>query len=185
MAVPWHRRLLLGDLSQNTGSAHIHKNVLAYFVTALLLTFAVSSPMLATDLFGPSPGVTPDTLNRGTVLILTAALFCMLISFFTTRIFLTLPARALGDTTLRFRDVWKRTTGNMWRLSFAGFLSAFLWIPVGVIAALFQSDPQSRWDSTIANCFIDIIAIVTALTFITFLSLAYRHFYMPVDHAAA
>lgn len=37
IAVPWHRYLLLGEVSETKGIAHIHKNFYAYFVTALLL----------------------------------------------------------------------------------------------------------------------------------------------------
>lgn len=179
IAVPWHRRLLLAE-TPDTKLLAVSPNFALYFRWALALAMFAEAPMFLIDL-APAPDSNSGKVGAAGILML----FAVVSSFIIPRVFLILPARALGNAEIQLRDVWQRTHGNTFRLFFASFFVAVLpFLPYLGLALLFPDEPNQT--ETLIFFFItELMSVASALGLLTFLSLAYRHFYMPVDHAAA
>ena len=108
-----------------------------------------------------------------------------------TNLMLILPARAVGNQSLNFRSILKRTKGNTWRLLGGTFLCA---VPpaIPVQLAFFYFLPLRAKGPALdpAALFADLAVFAGVTTpylmlitmiFLGFLSFAYRHFFEPSD----
>lgn len=96
-----------------------------------------------------------------------------------TRIWLILPALALGHYQFGIKDSWRVTAENFWRL-FVGSILTFVPLMLLQMALDYSlggfDDPASRGAFIFQTLFYELFGIVISITGITFLSLAYRHF---------
>jgi hypothetical protein len=189
IAVAWHRLMILNERPGLSGSNIATKNLWRYIVVAIALFLTLFLPMAAIMLptFFPllPPGLPPIIL-----LIFVAYLIGTAV---TLRLTLLLPARAIGNTELTFRQTWNRTRGNIWRL-FWGIavttIPPLLIAQVGFLTLIGVPDPANFASD-------DFMARMTAASIVTmiyyllilpigigFLSHAYRHFFQaPIELA--
>jgi hypothetical protein len=99
------------------------------------------------------------------------------------RLSLLLPARAVGDVNLTFKETWKRTRGNTWRLFWGTVACA--WLPI-LVAQIVLFGFLSPGMSTVEAFAIRMAVIGPVLTVyhllilpisIGFLSYSYLHFF--------
>lgn len=172
VAVAWHRLILLGEpMTVRLGGAR--PNEFAAFarwaVAFQMVYFVPYSAIVATMMERAAVGAEVPT---GDTLALIA--LSLIAVYLVTRLSLLLPARALGHRAVGVGDVWRVTRGNFWRL-FAGSLVALL--PSYMVSALLSSEAETRlhyaWVSAAAMSTL----VVSGIVEITFLSLAYRHWF--------
>jgi hypothetical protein len=188
IAVAWHRRIILGERPRFSGSniatASVWRYVgmgLAIFLIAILPTVLV----LLLGLLLSGGGFAVPTLKA-------AGFFALIVIFYVAAIAVMLrptallPARAVGDLDLTFRETWRRTRGNTWRL-FWGLaiciLPPLLIMQIAILVLIGFPGPEAFADGTLPVRF----AIMHAMSIvwyllvtpigIGFLSLSYLHFF--------
>lgn len=122
IAVAWHRLLLLDEHPGLSGGNVISQRLWRYVgmgIAILLIpglpAFAVIGAIFlwtlphATDAHGSTASGNPAIF----ILVLIAYLAA---AFVTTRLCLLLPARAVDDTNLTFKQMWDLSRGNAWRI---------------------------------------------------------------------
>jgi hypothetical protein len=191
IAVAWHRLMILNEQPGFSGGNVATKNLWRYIVVALALFLVMFLPMTAVMLPAsyflksgpapalPSPGFFP-------LLLLGFALYAVgtAVAF---RLTLLLPARAIGDTGLTFKQTWNRTRGNVWRLFWGIVVTTMPALLIAQIIFLLGVGPPRP--STVGSE--DFVAQMTAMSTvfavyyllilpigIGFLSHAYRHFFV-------
>jgi hypothetical protein len=110
-----HRTVLLDDVRSGFGFLRWDRNLLSYFVTSLILGFALISA-------GVLLAVVLLRLFGALAIYPVVAVVVLVIAALTLRLMLALPAAALGDDD-RLRFSWKATEGNWLRLAAAAFLT--------------------------------------------------------------
>lgn len=205
IAVAWHRWLLLGKDVTQRAYFRLDKVVVKYFVFGWFMLLAVSLPLMPAmvaiadlpdvpELSDTTPsadqstaqeeaaGPSADSFKEAVFIpialgggILATALMLWVL----TRIWLIMPALALGHHQFRIKDSWRVTAGNFWRL-FAGSILTlvplmFLQMALDYSLGGFD-DPASRGAFMFQTLFNEMFGILTSMTGLTFLSLAYRHF---------
>ena len=150
IAVAWHRLLLLGEHPGLSGGNIFSRNVWRYvgigfaiFLTGGLPAFAV---IAAVSLWALLPAVDPtapamSAARSNPAIFILIPIAYLAACIIVTRLCLLLPARAVGDTHLTFKEMWGLTRGNAWRI-FWGIVACSLpplllaqialMIPVGV-----------------------------------------------------
>jgi hypothetical protein len=118
IAVAWHRLMILNEQPGFSGSNLVTKNLWRYIAMALGLFVILFLPLIAILLptfyfLPPVAGRPPPALFALIPLAFVVYGAGMAVSL---RLTLLLPARAIGDTVLTFKQTWKRTRGNTWRL---------------------------------------------------------------------
>jgi hypothetical protein len=120
IAVAWHRRLLLDEAPGWSGSNVATGSMWRYICVGIAIGLIVMLPVaaiLVPTLFwlGPLLAGTGHGPPSPAIFLL---VFVIYIAAFAALLRLTplLPARAIGDRTLTFRQVWNRTRGNIWRI---------------------------------------------------------------------
>lgn len=196
-AVVWHRLLLKGETIAATRVFRIDGDVLRYagLVLALVagtivigLLVAIGPfvglisvfPDLWSDDAPPSTGAETSSCDFSAsplaivlVLIACHVLFAPLI-LVAVRMMLRLPAIAIGERDATLREVWQRTRGNSWRL----YIGAAATIaPAHISAYIGNGACDDRFASSRMAATIELIWLVAGLVFVTFMSLAYRHFF--------
>jgi hypothetical protein len=122
IAVAWHRLLLLNETPGLSGSNFGTRNLWRYvgvgIAISLIAAIPVAGVLLPLSLLGllPEAGRTPLAEIAVIALAYIVGIALML------RLCLLLPARAAGDLNLTFREAWRRTRGNVWRI-FWGILA--------------------------------------------------------------
>jgi hypothetical protein len=189
IAVAWHRRLLLREAPGWSGSNLVTGNLWRYIGVGLAIGLIVLLPAailmaiiiwLAPLLAGREYGPSAPPLFLLIIVIYIAACAVML------RLILLLPARAIGDQTLTFGQVWKRTRGNVWRI-FWGLCACSTppLIALAIILVVVTGFPNPQ-EIASDNHFFKLAATRILLTcgnlllvpiWIGFLSHAYRHFF--------
>jgi hypothetical protein len=191
IAVAWHRRIILGEQPALSGSNIATKDLWRYTGVTLAIFLMVWLPLIVIILaialssetaFGP-PSSSPayaKILLFGAV----AAAFAVAIAVM-FRLSLLLPARAVGNSALTFREVWHRTSGNTWRIFWgqvACMLPSLLWAIV-FMAQTGSPDPGTFASSafvarnTAASIILGVGNLLILPIGIGFLSYAYRHFF--------
>jgi hypothetical protein len=191
IAVAWHRRIILGEQPGLSGSnivtaelwRFIGVGILFMLITALAFLFVV---MLAGALASPS------------IIPIGGLLLCGAAAAIWLRLSVILPARAIGNFGLTFREVWHRTRGNTWRL-FWGTVACTLppvllleVVSLIVFGAIgYHVAPGQPLDTSIALA----VALMSTIFFVVyllivpigigFLSCAYRHFFQGGLEVAA
>jgi hypothetical protein len=167
-----------------------------YIVVAIALFLTLFLPMAAIMLPSfyfllPAPGVRTSLPPGFLPLVLMIFVAYVAGIAITLRLTLLLPAQAVGDTDLTFKQTWNRTRGNIWRLFWGivatttpplliaeiGFLSI-----IGVpSAANFAGDDFVARMTASSAVFTAYYLLIVPIG-IGFLSHAYRHFFQaPIE----
>jgi hypothetical protein len=184
IAVAWHRRLILEEHPGLSGSNVATKNVwrYAWMGLAIFLIVVVPTMVLSLPMFFLSSPVAAGGAPRFLMLIPVIFLFFLAAFAVSLRLSLLLPARAVGDVNLTFKETWKRTRGNTWRLFWG--TAACAWLPM--LAAQIVLIRFLPGISTVEALAIRAVVVGTILTVyhllilpisIGFLSYSYLHFF--------
>ncbi|MGC1447890.1 MAG: hypothetical protein WA837_20680, partial [Xanthobacteraceae bacterium] len=131
IAVAWHRRIILDEQPRFSGSNVFTKSLWYYIGAGILITLTAWLPIvlifLITAVFSMLLKVAGTQLGPlGFVFLIPLILVFYLMSItIVLRLSLLLPARAVGDFGRTFKETWRRTRGNTWRI-FWGFLACTL-----------------------------------------------------------
>ena len=185
IAVAWHRRIILDERPRLSGANLLTRPTWRYLGILILFGLVTAIPVL-TMLIVVSPTSTA---------VLPAAVIMLVWYVVAIAVFLRLspllPACAIGDQTVTFRETWRRTQGNVLRL-FGGLLACVLpmTILVQIVMAVVMTALWSP-NSALANA-AEIplgvgLTLMAAGTFagylltipigVGFLSHCYRHFF--------
>jgi hypothetical protein len=190
IAVAWHRRIILGERPGFSGSNVATKNLWRYvwigFAIGLIVVLPLTVILLSMSLLLPS------VAKAGTPwsLIPIPMIFLLWLAgvAVTLRLSLLLPARAVGDLDLTFKETWKRTSGNTWRI-FWGIVACTIppmlavQLPVQIVSSSFLILSHGTSDGNAIVGVTAIIAILFASNLLTlpigigFLSYSYSHFF--------
>jgi hypothetical protein len=107
------------------------------------------------------------------------------------RLWLLLPAQAIGNTSLTFKQAWNRTRGNVWRLVWGVAATTLPMVVIHIILLLrfglphlgrLEADFVSRMTAgSILGTACDLLILPIS---IGFLSHAYRHFFEAPPESA-
>jgi hypothetical protein len=118
IAVAWHRRIVLGEHPRFSGSNLATKSLWRYLGMGIVIGLIVLLPalLLSLPMFVLLSPVVAGGAPRFPMLI--PVIFLIYLAAFAVflRLSLLLPARAVGDLALTFKETWKRTRGNTWRM---------------------------------------------------------------------
>jgi hypothetical protein len=190
IAVAWHRLVILSERPAISGSNVATKDLWRYTGMAIALFLIVFLPaaaiLFSTSFFleqslrgplAPPPGFFA-LLLLGFVLYAVGTAVAL-------RLTLLLPARAIGDTNLTFKQTWNRTRGNIWRLFWGVFVTtvppllivqiAFLLVMPPLIPGMAGENVTARM--TAISTISAILYLLIVPIGIGFLSHAYRHFF--------
>jgi hypothetical protein len=125
IAVAWHRLLLLDEHHGLSGGNVFSRNVWRYVgmgfaillmggLPAFAVTASVSLWALPHAVDGTAPAMSAARSNPAIFILIPIAYLaaCIIV----TRLCLLLPARAVGDTRLTFKEMWSLTRGNAGRI---------------------------------------------------------------------
>jgi hypothetical protein len=193
IAVAWHRRLILGERPGLSGSNVTSRSLWHYVGVGLLIALIAFLPLLVIALptfllwFPAATGGARAAPGAGFVLLLGLTFVLYPVAFAVLlRLSLLLPARAVGEFGLTFKQTWRRTRGNTWRM-FWGILACMM-VPVlaaEIILLVVVGLPSAATlagESFVART----VAVSTVFTIyyllvlpigIGFLSISYRHFF--------
>lgn len=182
-AVVWHR-FVLRDEAVSVGRAlRVDGTVLRYMglVLALLLVSIFAGSLLVGAIMILIPAlslnVEPSFFEPPLAGSLGLAALCLVlapIALVAVRLMLRLPAIAVGDSGVTQRDVWRTTRGNSWRL-YLGSLATIAPTQVGMLVG--DLGAEDRLTASLSSAAVELIWLVAGLIFVTFMSLAYRHFF--------
>ena len=109
------------------------------------------------------------------------------------RLSLLLPARAVGDLSLTFKQTWRRTRGNTWRLFWGIVVTTMpplLLAQIGFLTTIGAPSPANFASEdfvaqmTAASAVFTVYYLLIVPIGIGFLSHAYRHFFQaPIELA--
>jgi hypothetical protein len=197
IAVAWHRLLILDERPGPSGSNVTTKDLWRYVLVGLALCLIVSWPALA--LTFPAlialPPVGHGSPSATFILtIMLGSLFQVAGGVVVLRCLMLLPARAIGNTGLTFRQAWNRTRGNIWRLFWGVWLTIAPPLLIAQIAFLalygLPAPGVTFGEDVVARIaiFTTVVSVYNLLILpigIGFLSHAYQHFFpAPIRHAA-
>jgi hypothetical protein len=180
IAVAWHRLIILNERPGFIGSNVATKDLWRYIVVALTLFLISVLPMATVVLPAysllPTTGPSAQPARLLPFMLLGLVLYAVgaAVAF---RLTLLLPARAIGNIDLTFKQAWNYTRGNAWRLFWGSMVTVALPVLVSqtVFSFLIRPPPPSE------AFYEDVVATMSNLLFlpigIGFLSLAYRHFF--------
>jgi len=191
IAVAWHRLMILGERPGFSGSNVATQTVWRYIGMAIaifLINFLPAVGVMFAALHFLSPGEAsgdspPPGLFAVIPLMLVLAAVGLAVAF---RLSLLLPARAVGDVSIRFKQAWLRTRGNTWRLFWGIGLTtapplllvqiAFLTMLGAPIPGNFAEDGFVAQMTVMSTVTVIYYLLITPIG-IGFLSHAYRHFF--------
>lgn len=187
MAVGWHRLVLIGERA-SFASTLPGWPALRYLGALMLLMLTISLPglvawgVLIGSLFlYDAPGAM-HLIAVPIIFLLTIAA-----SVAGIRMSMVLPARSIGDNTLRLRDSWSATRGNSMRLLLGAFLAFVLPLLLAQLFALpllLPSFGGAKLDPTqhlrtmaIPFAVLTMLYMIASMVFVGFLSFSYKHFF--------
>ena len=192
IAVAWHRLMILNEPPGFSGSNVTTRNLWRYIVAAIALFLVMFLPMAAimfatfyvlgpvqTGRGPPPPGFVPMIL-----MIFVAYAVGAAVAF---RLTLVLPARAIGNTGLTFKQAWSRSRGNVWRLFWGIVVTTMPPILIAQIIFLIGIGHPLAGIGGGENFVAQMTALTTVFSVyyllivpigIGFLSHAYRHFFV-------
>lgn len=186
IAVPWHRRILIDEPQTLQSGLQFDSLKLSYAAKALQLMLAMAVPGMLMFSFMPPNETDADFSTQDAFWTIAIIAWLTALLFLLNRFSLALPATAVGDPNAGFADSWRASKGNTWRLALVSFLATLL--PFLLLFAALEhfmpeamshvvaSEDTPRLSYTIANVFTEFVAILLGMLYVTFLSLAYRHF---------
>jgi hypothetical protein len=180
-AVAWHRLLLLNEAPGLSGG-NIGTRSLWRYVGDGIVIFPISAlPVAAVLLPMALLGLLPAAGRPPPIEIAVIAFAYIVSMALMLRLSPLLPARAAGDVSLTFKDAWRHTRGNVWRMFWgiaACALPPFLLtnaVFVGLISAPIGDGlylAQWAMASALSLC----CWLLGWPIWVSFLSHAYRHF---------
>lgn len=189
IAVPWHRSILLREPQSLASGVALTPAKIAYVVKATALMLVLSLPLMVALLM---PSATEDT-EGGSAIVPSDAIFFLLVAVFVVwmfvlnRVSLILPATAVENSAVGVAQSWASTRGNTLRLAVVSFVATFvpmlvplglaLWLAPTATAAMDANTAPSLAAYVAANTVWELFALVAGMLYVTFLSLAYRHFF--------
>jgi hypothetical protein len=188
IAVAWHRRIILGEHPGFSGSNVATKGLWRYVWMGFAIGLIVFLPPLVVvmPLFILLSSVITGAAPRFAIFVAAIILFSLAVFGVAPRVSLLLPARAVGDLDLTFKETWKRTRGNTWRM-FWGIVACTV-PPMAVqlavqivLSSLLRNPGMPDGDAIVGVAAVSAILFVfQLLTFpigIGFLSYSYSHFF--------
>jgi hypothetical protein len=198
IAVPWHRLLLLAETPSTAQNFNIDAGKRRYFLMALALICILMIPAILGGYFAPqnSKPNDPEKISDSDFAAIMLSLATIIFAPWLSRLWLVLPGIAIGRRDARISNIWTTTRGNTWRIFWSGMLATFpLLFATGfavyytfsdIHGDLLASFPyRSKSEFTLNGVGTDLISITVGMLYVTFLSLAYRHFFGPIENAAA
>jgi hypothetical protein len=198
IAVAWHRLIILNERPVFSGSNVAAKNLWRYTGLAIViflidfLPVAVVMFPLFYFLFPSKAGGSSPPPGFFALIPLFFVLYAVgtAVAF---RLSLLLPARAVGDLSLTFKQTWHRTRGNTWRLFWGIVVTtvpplllaqiAFLTL-IGIPSPANFASEDFVTRMTIMSAIFTIYYLLLVPIGIGFLSHAYRHFFQgPIELA--
>jgi hypothetical protein len=169
IAVAWHRRLLLNEVWSGRVYLRLDRPVAGYFGLSVLISLLFPGLMIAVV-----PGAEAEWQD-----LLAAALAAGAGLFLSTKIWLALPAQALGDSEITVRQAWRGSRGNVWRMIAGSALCSLPMLVLVVLTATLVPDADkatrplayAAWQ-TLTEI---VITFLAGMPVVSFLSLAYRH----------
>jgi hypothetical protein len=196
IAVAWHRLMILNERPGLSGSNVATKNLWRYIIVGIALFLTLFLPMAAimlpTFYFLPTASGVRTALPPAFLpLILMFFVVYLIFVAVTLRLTLLLPARAVGNTDLTFRQTWNRTRGNIWRMFWGIVVTTIpplLVAQIGFLTLIGAPNPENFAGDdfvarmTAASTVTMIYYLLTLPIGIGFLSHAYRHFFQaPIE----
>jgi hypothetical protein len=197
IAVAWHRFLILHEHPGVSGSNIVSKNLWRYIGIALAIFLIAFLPpllliVLAITLFAAETAAGQPSPGLAAFMFLAAVLYFIGIVF-AFRLSLLLPATAVGDTDLTFKQTWNRTEDNTWRLFWGVvFTTTPLLLLAEIVSLLLIGSPNPQnfanpdfaMRMTIISTIFNVYYLLILPIGIGFLSHAYRHFFRGALHPA-
>lgn len=183
VAVAWHRRLLADEVWQGRYYLRLDRTVAEYFGLALIVTSTATAPLYVLLMLADRSQSEGWTGRLALVCFLMFAVGL----FISTKIWLALPARALGRSGFGMRKAWSASNRNFWRL-FVGCILCT--IPIVIISGMLMllgvdwttiAEPIAYAASVAV--FDLVVMFLAGMPMISFLSLAYRR--LSISNAAA
>jgi hypothetical protein len=183
IAVAWHRRLLANEIWPKPVYLRLDGVVGRYFGLSLVISVLSQGPIILLGI-AASSGVES---GWNVLLVLAVVLTTGAGLFLGTRIWLALPAQALGNSEITVRQAWRGSRRNFWRL-IAGFvLSGLPTAVLLVLAAAFGPDLDQVGQPLIYAAWQTLfeigITFLAGMLIVSFLSLAYRRLIRDRDPA--
>jgi hypothetical protein len=191
IAVAWHRLLILNEhpglSGRNITTGNLWRYVVIGVALFLIMFLPVAVTMIPTLYFmiPAQPGSGPPSPSFVPLILLGFVLYAAGIAI-ALRLSPLLPARAIGNTGLTFRQTWNRTRGNTWRLFWGIVVTTVPLLILAQIAFLIVigaplpgavRDGDFVAKMTAANTvFVAYYLLILPIS-IGFLSHAYRHFF--------
>ncbi len=184
IAVPWHRLLLLGENQSLAGCLTFDARRRSYFIKAVAtLALPIAPIVLAAFLIPEDTSAEASHLDfvRAAGFAMATIAAVMVIN----RLSLILPATALDDPNTGWQQAWRMTSRSTWRLFWLSLLVlAPIFVAVAVAFSLYPNEfllldsttAPSRAAFAAANVVLELVSMLTGMLYVTFLSLAYRHF---------
>jgi hypothetical protein len=191
IAVAWHRLMILNEHPGFSGGNAANNNLWRYVIVGLALFLVMFLPVAAV-MFPTFYFLFPTTAGGGPppagffLLIAVFFVLCAVGTAVALRLTLLLPAQAIGDSSLTFKQTWNRTRGNTWRLFWGIMLTTTPPLLIAQIVFLLGTGSplpgvaggedfvtQMTAASTVSTIYYLLIVPIG----IGFLSHAYRHFF--------
>jgi len=177
-----HRFMVMGRQIQTQtfrevtdASARCFKAYVILFLPLFLLLAAESSD---SGLFLADEGVGEFVASN--VMLWLVVVGCVVWLLFYPRLAIRVAAVAVGRCDVGWRDVWRASRGNMWRL--VACLMALI-VPVAIFSVVFlmPNEVTTRADSLLTDLVSALVEILMMLFVTALLSLAYLHFFGARD----
>jgi hypothetical protein len=191
IAVAWHRLMILNEHPGFSGSNLGTKNLWRYIIVGLALCLIMFLPVAAVMLptfyflFPTAAGGAPPPPGFFPLIMVIFVVYSVGIAV-ALRLTLLLPARAIGDTSLTFKQTWNRSRGNIWRLFWGVVVTTIPPLLIAQIVFLVGIGPPHPGVAgseafvarmTAASTVFAIYYLLIVPIGIGFLSHAYRHFF--------
>jgi hypothetical protein len=178
IAVAWHR-LLLRDEHVYGPYLRFDGLVVGYALLFFLIGLLPAVPQYLGQIYlaMTQPRGASEINLVGAALSFLGSIASIVAWFCSCRLFVVLPARALGRNDIAFGDAWAGTRHNTWRLFWGHILCILPMIMLSSVLAfwLLFSAP-SRGATTIVWTILTLFWALFGMVGVGFLSLAYRHF---------
>jgi hypothetical protein len=179
LAVAWHRLLLRGEHVEGR-YFRFDSVVLGYAAMFFLIGLLPGVPQYLGQIYAalsqPATAMQPSTV--GVALSSLGSLLSIVIWFFSTRLIMVLPARAIGRDDVTVGVAWAGTRRNTWRLFWGYF---FCLLPVALLGSVLAMwlvfSAPSRALVTVVWTILTLLWALFGMVGVGFLSLAFRYFF--------
>jgi hypothetical protein len=180
IAVAWHRLLLRNEHVGSGIYLRFDGIVLGYGLMFLVISLLPAVPQYLGQIYlaltQPTGASQIDPVALGITSV--GSIVSIVLFFISARLFLILPARALERDDITLGTVWSATKRNSWRMVW-GYV--FCLLPMGIvgggIAFWLFSAAQSRILMAAVWTAMTLMWVIVGMVSVSFLSLAYRHFF--------